>query len=333
VLAHYEKARSFEGFPGVEKVTNTELLELDCDILIPAANENQLRAKNAGNVKAKIIVEGANGPTTQGADEIFEKKNVLVVPDILANAGGVTVSYFEWVQDRAGFFWRESEVNERLEDILVQSFRDVAEMAGIDARQLEDQPPLLEQCDALEHRVLEHPVRVGLVVDEMADPPQLRLRRKLAESLERARGRAQVDPRDHAADPCASGRMLEHRVGVGIGTGGLHEHRLRHVHTPEQRLQVDQEPALSSRSLAPMQVSSAPPISRAGADALAALRHRLRTDAGRGGRPLARAPRHGNARVAVVAGGGADPHGVQPARPRRAGRRSRRPRGCRPCGD
>ena len=129
LIAHYEKARSYEGFPGVTKISNTDLLELDCDILIPAANENQIRGKNADNIKAKIIVEGANGPTTQRADELLNKNGVLVVPDILANAGGVTVSYFEWVQDRAGFFWRESEVNERLEDIMVQSFKDVATMA------------------------------------------------------------------------------------------------------------------------------------------------------------------------------------------------------------
>ena len=129
VLAHYEKHRTFEGLPGVKRVGNAELLELDCDILIPAANENQIRGRNAGNIRAKIIVEGANGPTTQHADEILNENGVLVVPDILANAGGVTVSYFEWVQDRAGFFWRESEVNERLEDIMVQSFRDVASMA------------------------------------------------------------------------------------------------------------------------------------------------------------------------------------------------------------
>jgi glutamate dehydrogenase (NAD(P)+) len=129
LIAHYEKNRSFDGFAGVTKVSNADLLELDCDILIPAANENQIRQKNAGNIKAKIIVEGANGPTTQRADEVLNAKGVLVVPDILANAGGVTVSYFEWVQDRAGFFWRESEVNERLEDIMVQSFRDVAQMA------------------------------------------------------------------------------------------------------------------------------------------------------------------------------------------------------------
>jgi glutamate dehydrogenase (NAD(P)+) len=129
VVAHYEKHRTFEGFAGVTKVGNAELLELDCEILIPAANENQIRGRNAGNIRAKIIVEGANGPTTQRADEILHEKGVLVVPDILANAGGVTVSYFEWVQDRAGFFWRESEVNDRLEDIMVQSFRDVTTMA------------------------------------------------------------------------------------------------------------------------------------------------------------------------------------------------------------
>ena len=129
VIAHYEKNRTLTGLAGTTTVSNTDLLELDCDILIPAANENQIRAKNAPNIKAKIIVEGTNGPTTQRADEILNEKGILVVPDILANAGGVTVSYFEWVQDRAGFFWRESEVNERLEDIMVQSFRDVATMA------------------------------------------------------------------------------------------------------------------------------------------------------------------------------------------------------------
>ena len=129
IVAHYEKNRTFEGLKGVDPIGNADLLELDTDILIPAANENQIRGKNAPNIKAKIIVEGANGPTTQRADMILNQKGTLVVPDILANAGGVTVSYFEWVQDRAGFFWRESEVNERLEDIMVPSFKDVASMA------------------------------------------------------------------------------------------------------------------------------------------------------------------------------------------------------------
>ncbi|HZI65340.1 MAG TPA: Glu/Leu/Phe/Val dehydrogenase, partial [Thermoanaerobaculia bacterium] len=129
IVKHYEKKKTFDGISGVTKIGNEELLELECDILIPAANENQIRGRNAANIRAKIIVEGANGPTTQRADEILHEKGVLVVPDILANAGGVTVSYFEWVQDRAGFFWREQEVNERLEDIMCQSFRDVAAMA------------------------------------------------------------------------------------------------------------------------------------------------------------------------------------------------------------
>jgi glutamate dehydrogenase (NAD(P)+) len=129
LLAQYEQSHSLAGFPGAAAVSNEELLELDCDILIPAANEGQIRLKNAPNIRAKIVVEGANGPTTQRADEVLDRRGTLVVPDILANAGGVTVSYFEWVQDRAGFFWRESEVNERLEDIMVQSFRDVASMA------------------------------------------------------------------------------------------------------------------------------------------------------------------------------------------------------------
>ena len=106
------------------------LLTVDCDILIPAALENQITDENAGDIKARIIVEGANGPTTHDADDILQKKGVIVVPDIYANGGGVTVSYFEWVQDRMGFFWREKEVNERLEEIMVQSFQDIREMVA-----------------------------------------------------------------------------------------------------------------------------------------------------------------------------------------------------------
>ncbi|MEK6808963.1 MAG: glutamate dehydrogenase, partial [Nanoarchaeota archaeon] len=110
-----------------KKITNDELLELDVDILIPAALENQITQKNAGKINAKIIVELANGPTTKDADEILNKKKVLVVPDILANAGGVTVSYFEWVQNKAGFYWTREDVYNKLESIMIQSFKDVKE--------------------------------------------------------------------------------------------------------------------------------------------------------------------------------------------------------------
>src|SRR5262249_28174196 len=118
VLEYYRRHRTLLGFPEAQAVTNQELLELACDILIPAATDNQITSHNAGNIKARIIAEGANGPTTAKADEILEEKRVFVVPDILANAGGVTVSYFEWAQDRQGYFWKESEVNERLGDIM-----------------------------------------------------------------------------------------------------------------------------------------------------------------------------------------------------------------------
>ena len=102
-----------------------ELLISDCDILIPAATENVITSRNAAQVKAKIVVEGANGPTTTVADEILAEKRVFIVPDILANAGGVTASYYEWVQDRQGYFWKEAIVNEQLEALLRDSFEDV----------------------------------------------------------------------------------------------------------------------------------------------------------------------------------------------------------------
>ncbi len=113
------------GYPKAEAVSNEELLSLDCDVLLPAALENVITARNAESIKAKVIIEGANGPTAAGADEILDRKGVFVVPDILANAGGVTVSYFEWVQDREGYFWTEAVVNERLNDIMVNSFQNV----------------------------------------------------------------------------------------------------------------------------------------------------------------------------------------------------------------
>ncbi|MCD6167675.1 Glu/Leu/Phe/Val dehydrogenase [bacterium] len=125
VLEHSRRTGSVVKFPGTEEISNKELLELECDVLVPAALENQITSSNADNIKAKIIAEAANGPTTPDADIIIQKKGIFVIPDILANAGGVTVSYFEWVQDTQGFFWGEKEVNERLERIMTQSFTDV----------------------------------------------------------------------------------------------------------------------------------------------------------------------------------------------------------------
>jgi glutamate dehydrogenase (NAD(P)+) len=120
-----------EGYnaPGVERLTNAELLEVPCDVLIPAALENQLTGLNAPRIRAKVIVEGANGPTTPAADAIFEERGITVIPDILANAGGVTVSYFEWVQGLQSFFWDELDVNAKLERIMVNSFAQVHAMA------------------------------------------------------------------------------------------------------------------------------------------------------------------------------------------------------------
>jgi glutamate dehydrogenase (NAD(P)+) len=121
-VAHVKQHRSLEGFKGGDSITNEELLELEVDVLLPAALENVITSKNAPKVRAKIICEGANGPTTAGADSILAERGIFVIPDILANAGGVTVSYFEWVQDRGGYFWDEKTVNQRLEQIMVQSF-------------------------------------------------------------------------------------------------------------------------------------------------------------------------------------------------------------------
>ncbi|HEX8818151.1 MAG TPA: Glu/Leu/Phe/Val dehydrogenase [Terriglobales bacterium] len=119
------KNGTIQGFPGVEKVDPAELLLTECEILIPAATENQITSQNADRVKCRILAEGANGPTTAAADEILAEKKVFVIPDILCNAGGVTTSYFEWVQDRQGYFWKESVVNEELERIMDTAFDDV----------------------------------------------------------------------------------------------------------------------------------------------------------------------------------------------------------------
>ncbi|HZS09544.1 MAG TPA: Glu/Leu/Phe/Val dehydrogenase [Blastocatellia bacterium] len=136
-LEYLAKNKTFDKYPGAEPISNHDLLELDCDVLVPAATENQITSHNADKIKCRILAEGANGPTTAAADDILERKGVFVIPDILANAGGVTCSYFEWVQDRMGYFWKEDLVNERLEDIIVASFNDVvkyAESHGVNNR-------------------------------------------------------------------------------------------------------------------------------------------------------------------------------------------------------
>jgi len=125
LLALRARGGSISEFEGGEPVTNEELLELDCDVLIPAAIEGQITDENADRIKASVIVEGANGPTIPEADDILEERGVKIVPDILANAGGVTVSYFEWVQDLQAYYWHEDEVNNRLRMIMEQSYADV----------------------------------------------------------------------------------------------------------------------------------------------------------------------------------------------------------------
>jgi glutamate dehydrogenase (NAD(P)+) len=141
--------------PGVERISNDELLELDVDVLIPAALEHQIRENNADRIRARYVVEGANGPTTREADQILNDRGTIVVPDILANAGGVAVSYLEWVQDLQSFFWEESEVNRQLNALMVESFRGVWDFS----------------------RVQEVPLRQGAVmvaVDRVAEAVQAR---------------------------------------------------------------------------------------------------------------------------------------------------------------
>ncbi|HYT30838.1 MAG TPA: Glu/Leu/Phe/Val dehydrogenase [Actinomycetota bacterium] len=129
LVRHQAATGTITGFEGGDAVGNDELLELDCDVLIPAAIENQLTEDNAERVKAPVIVEAANGPTTPPADDIFKDRGILVVPDILANSGGVTVSYFEWVQDLQSYAWEEDEVNERLRSIMERAYVDVLSLA------------------------------------------------------------------------------------------------------------------------------------------------------------------------------------------------------------
>jgi glutamate dehydrogenase (NAD(P)+) len=129
LLKYRERTRGIAGFPEAEAADPAELLLTECEILVPAATENQITSQNADRVKCRILAEGANGPTTATADEILADKKVFIIPDILCNAGGVTTSYFEWVQDRQGYFWKESVVNDQLEDIMVSAFNDVVRYA------------------------------------------------------------------------------------------------------------------------------------------------------------------------------------------------------------
>jgi len=129
LLDYKKQTGSVVAFNGAETITNADLLALPCDILIPAAMECQITASNAAQVKARLLVEGANGPTTPEADEILRDKGVLVIPDILANTGGVIVSYFEWVQDIASFFWDEEEINNKLERIITNAFAEVSDIS------------------------------------------------------------------------------------------------------------------------------------------------------------------------------------------------------------
>jgi glutamate dehydrogenase (NAD(P)+) len=129
VLRHKEETGSCAGYKGADAISNEDLLKLDCEILVPAALENQITEDNAAHIKARIVAEAANGPVTPGADRVLFENGVFDIPDILANAGGVTVSYFEWCQDRSGFFWSDEEVNGYLEKIMVNAFNEVHQKA------------------------------------------------------------------------------------------------------------------------------------------------------------------------------------------------------------
>jgi len=129
LMEHRHQTGSILDFPGAENIGREEAIYLDCDVLLPAAKENEITSQNARKIRARILCEGANGPTTPVADAVLAENGVFVIPDILANAGGVTVSYFEWVQDRQGFFWNEELVNTRLEELMVNSFNEVVSYA------------------------------------------------------------------------------------------------------------------------------------------------------------------------------------------------------------
>jgi glutamate dehydrogenase (NAD(P)+) len=129
VQAHKDSTGTLRGYREAQPISNEKLLELECDVLVPAALENQITMENAGRIRARIVAEAANGPTTPGADEILHKNGVFSIPDILANAGGVTVSYFEWVQSLQAFFWEEAQVNHHLEKVMIRAFNEVLAIA------------------------------------------------------------------------------------------------------------------------------------------------------------------------------------------------------------
>jgi glutamate dehydrogenase (NAD(P)+) len=129
LMRYKDEAQTVAGFPGADAITNEELLELDCDVLVPAAIEDQITDQNADKIRARLIVEGANGPTTPEADHALSERGVYIVPDILANSGGVTVSYFEWVQDIQAYFWSEDQVNRRLREVMTTAFDAAATLA------------------------------------------------------------------------------------------------------------------------------------------------------------------------------------------------------------
>jgi glutamate dehydrogenase (NAD(P)+) len=129
LIAHKKSTGSVAGFPGAKAIADGEVLEVPCDVLVPAALENQVTSENAGRIQARLILEAANGPLTPDADLLLQRRGITVVPDVLANAGGVTVSYFEWVQDLQSFFWDEDEINARLEKVMHHAFTEVWDMS------------------------------------------------------------------------------------------------------------------------------------------------------------------------------------------------------------
>ncbi|MFB0514507.1 MAG: Glu/Leu/Phe/Val dehydrogenase [Candidatus Bathyarchaeia archaeon] len=157
------ETRSVRNFPKSKEISTSDPTTVDCDILIPAALENQITEKNADDVKAKLIVEGANGPTTPKADRILYEKGVAIVPDVLANAGGVTVSYFEWVQNRMGYYWSDEEVDEKLKRVMTAAFKDVYQTA----KQTQIDTSFVTQSHKIDMRTAAYVTAVRKIVDAM----------------------------------------------------------------------------------------------------------------------------------------------------------------------